>query len=513
MAQYDLLLTQNTHATGIEFTERLVNIAKGALLSGATGGVPTVLAGGTNGYQLVRDDVEVTGLKWVAIAGGHTQGSDLGTTNLTFGLDSDGFDIELTAESATKFGVKASGGTTYADMQAKDATFNRVSDVGTDPTAGAHLANKQYVDKILSTNNAMEFKANTLIATINALTTYNVGWTYRCSDAGTVWGQQAEIGDLVIAMVSRTGAGCENADWTVAQTNADGIVIGPASTTDNYVALFSGTTGKLLKAGTGALGTAAYVATGTFATAAQGTTADGAVPKSAFTAADVLLVGSGASTYSTITPGASTIVGKKASGGVVAMTKAETQAILNIADGATANTKAIPSEVNTGTDDVKFLTSLALAGSAMVKGPGAAVVDNVPVVWDSTTGKLVKSHASGALGTAAFVATGTFATSAQGTTADNAVPKSLYDANTVLYATADNTPVALTVGASTVVGRTAAGNIAALSPAEIAGVMCVTAPAAKNSTGVLNQIAFDLNYLYRCVATNVWTRAAMATNW
>ena len=53
MAQYDLVLTQNTHATLTEFTERLVNIAKGGLLSAATGGVPTVLAAGTNGYQLV----------------------------------------------------------------------------------------------------------------------------------------------------------------------------------------------------------------------------------------------------------------------------------------------------------------------------------------------------------------------------------------------------------------------------------------------------------------------------
>jgi len=41
--------------------------------------------------------------------------------------------------------------------------------------------------------------------------------------------------------------------------------------------------------------------------------------------------------------------------------------------------------------------------------------------------------------------------------------KSTYDAHTVLYATTDNTPVALTVGEQTVVGRATGGNISALS--------------------------------------------------
>jgi len=44
--------------------------------------------------------------------------------------------------------------------------------------------------------------------------------------------------------------------------------------------------------------------------------------------------------------------------------------------------------------------------------------------------------------------------------------KALYDANSILAATADNTPAALSVGASTFVGRKAAGNISAISVAE-----------------------------------------------
>ena len=47
------------------------------------------------------------------------------------------------------------------------------------------------------------------------------------------------------------------------------------------------------------------------------------------------------------------------------------------------------------------------------------------------------------------------------------VAQSLYDANTILAATTDDTPTALTVGASTVVGRAASGGIVALTGSQI----------------------------------------------
>lgn len=55
------------------------------------------------------------------------------------------------------------------------------------------------------------------------------------------------------------------------------------------------------------------------------------------------------------------------------------------------------------------------------------------------------------------------------------VPKSLYDAATLLVANADNTPVALTVAASTVVGRKATGDIVALTAAELLAIMQASA--------------------------------------
>ena len=63
----------------------------------------------------------------------------------------------------------------------------------------------------------------------------------------------------------------------IASGGGSGDVVGPASSTDSYPALFDGTTGKLIKQGTGTLGTAAYTAASAYATAAQGAKADSAV--------------------------------------------------------------------------------------------------------------------------------------------------------------------------------------------------------------------------------------------
>jgi hypothetical protein len=361
MAQYDLILMQNVSAGGTEFSQIAVNIAKGGLLSSNSSNVPTVLPAGTNGYILELDSNEVTGLKWSPKPTSHTQNTDVSTTSNTFQLGSGSYKVSIVAESASKMSVKVDGLATYSDFQAKDATFDNVS-VSNAPTLGAHLTNKTYVDGLFAANDAMIYKGTIgtggtiTIATFNALTTYNAGWTYRVIEAGTIRGKVCEIGDLVTVIVDRTGSGNLDSDFTVVQNNLDGAVIGPSSTTDGHVALFDGATGKLIKSG-------------------------------------------------------------------------------------------------------------------------------------------------GALGTMAFE------------TATNYVTKATYDANSILYATADNTPLALTVNASTVVGRKSSGDIVALVHHEIMNILWQTAPATKTSTGTAGSVAKDDNYLYICTATNTWKRVALATNW
>ncbi len=108
---------------------------------------------------------------------------------------------------------------------------------------------KSYIDNVLSANDAMIFKGTLgTSGTITALpTTYQTGWTYKVITAGTYANKACEVGDLIIAIVDRTGTGNLDSDWTVVQTNIDGAVTGPSSATDGNLVVFDGPTGKLIK--------------------------------------------------------------------------------------------------------------------------------------------------------------------------------------------------------------------------------------------------------------------------
>jgi hypothetical protein len=111
---------------------------------------------------------------------------------------------------------------------------------------------KTYIDSAItsgfSTNDAMVFKGTLGSGgTVTALPTGTVsaGWSYRVITTGTYAGVVSEIGDLIIAVAD--AAGNVNSTWTVVQTNIDGAVVGPASSTTNALAVFNGTTGKLIQ--------------------------------------------------------------------------------------------------------------------------------------------------------------------------------------------------------------------------------------------------------------------------
>lgn len=69
---------------------------------------------------------------------------------------------------------------------------------------------------------------------------------------------------------------------------------------------------------------------------------------------------------------------------------------------------------------------------------------------------------------------------------DGLVTKATYDANSILYATDDNVPVALTVGASTIVGRKSTGNIVALTKTETLAILNVEDGAEVNNISDAN---------------------------
>lgn len=92
--------------------------------------------------------------------------------------------------------------------------------------------------------------------------------------------------------------------------------------------------------------------------------------------------------------------------------------------------------------------------------PSNDTMDNIP---DGTTNKLYSATEKTKL---AGIETAADVTDATNVNAAGAVMESDYDAQTILAATTDNTPAALTVNEQTVVGRKTGGNIAALTVAE-----------------------------------------------
>lgn len=156
-----------------------------------------------------------------------------------------------TADYATKAQQDAGGNvisSTYLKLSGGTLTGNLYLNGA--PTTSTQAANKQYVDNAFAANDAMVFKG-----TLGTGGTYyelpsphSAGETYRVISAGTYAGKVCEIGDLVICIAD--GSVDNNDDWTVAQTNIDGAVIGPTSANNGEVAVFADGTGKAIRKGT-----------------------------------------------------------------------------------------------------------------------------------------------------------------------------------------------------------------------------------------------------------------------
>lgn len=75
---------------------------------------------------------------------------------------------------------------------------------------------------------------------------YSAGWTYKVITAGTYAGFVCEVGDTIMC-IKDYATGFLDSDWQAWQANIDGAVVGPASAVDGQIAIFNGTSGKLIK--------------------------------------------------------------------------------------------------------------------------------------------------------------------------------------------------------------------------------------------------------------------------
>ena len=128
------------------------------------------------------------------------------------------------------------------------------SDDSTVPTSKAVWT---AVSNGIATANAMIYRGTISGGSTDAygaLTPFaNKGWTYKVSTAGKINGKAVEIGDMLICNTDGTSAATSSnystiADnWDIIQSNIDGAVTGPSSSTNAHVAVFDGSTGKVIK--------------------------------------------------------------------------------------------------------------------------------------------------------------------------------------------------------------------------------------------------------------------------
>lgn len=144
-----------------------------------------------------------------------------------------------------------------------------------DTKIASQKAVKTYADALIAANDAMVFRG---VIDCSANPNYpaaNRGDTYKVSVAGKIGGgsgPNVEVGDLLLCITDSTASGTHagvGAQWVIAQVNIDGAVTGQASSVDGEIALFSGTSGKLIGRATttGLL----KAASGVLAAAVQGT--------------------------------------------------------------------------------------------------------------------------------------------------------------------------------------------------------------------------------------------------
>ena len=180
-----------------------------------------------------------------------TSGTKLGTIT----INGTGYDIYSAVEADTKTRLKyaTSGVNLSTDYQTGDIILGEAAAKGVDTSVSSSSTDTNIptskavwsaIASGIAANDAMVFKGT--LAAGSTLPTADRGHTYRASSSGTISTLKVEIGDILICMTDNTAANAP-ANWTVVQNNIDGAVVGPSSSVANRVAIFDGTTGKIIK--------------------------------------------------------------------------------------------------------------------------------------------------------------------------------------------------------------------------------------------------------------------------
>lgn len=209
-----------------------------------------------NGIKIAAVDSSGNPTSWETADFGYTLPTAAANAlgGIKIGYTTSGKNYAVTVDSNGNAYVNVPWEDTHQDISGK-ANLNSPAFTGTPtaPTAAngtnnTQIATTAFVMNAFTANDAMVFKGilgteSGMIATLP--TTHSQGWTYKVGIAGTYAGQVCEIGDTIYCVADGTTA--NDAHWVILQTNVDGTVIGPAASTADHIATFTGTTGKVIK--------------------------------------------------------------------------------------------------------------------------------------------------------------------------------------------------------------------------------------------------------------------------
>ena len=211
----------------------------------------------------------ITGISPLPVASGGTGASGQAEARTNLGIGSAG------TQETEYFATAAQGTLADSAVQPEDlatvATTGDYDDLTNKPTLGTAAATDA-TDYATAAQGAL---ADSAVQPGNLATVATSGDYDDLSNKPFIPADLDDLSDVVITTPTTNQVlAYDGTNWVNANAGAgSGDVVGPASATDNAVALFDGTTGKLIKDG-GVLGTAAFDDTGDFATAAQGANAD-----------------------------------------------------------------------------------------------------------------------------------------------------------------------------------------------------------------------------------------------
>jgi len=134
-----------------------------------------------------------------------------------------------------------------------DFNAKKITNLAT-PAAGTDAVTKDYADGLIAAADAMVYKGAIDCSVNPNYPAGNAGWMYKVSVSGKIGGasgQSVVAGNTILCTADSTASGDEatvGIYWNIVRSaTGSGDVVGPSSATDNAVARFDATTGKLIQ--------------------------------------------------------------------------------------------------------------------------------------------------------------------------------------------------------------------------------------------------------------------------